>query len=101
MLSIKKQIVTDEASKPVAVVINYHDWQRIEALLAEREQNLLSKLATTSAVVWSPQVDQQAISSFTKSLIDQNLDSFPIMQLAETGFAEWNDPEEDIYNDVA
>jgi hypothetical protein len=68
MLSIKKQIVTDEASKPVAVVINYHDWQRIEALLAEREQNLLSKLATTSAVVWSPQVDQQGVQALSNLL---------------------------------
>ncbi|CAD0226777.1 MULTISPECIES: hypothetical protein [Planktothrix] len=32
---------------------------------------------------------------------DEELNVFPIMQLAETGFAEWNDPEEDIYNDVA
>ena len=24
-----------------------------------------------------------------------------IMQLAETGFQDWNDPEEDIYNDEA
>ncbi|MEB3192540.1 MAG: hypothetical protein VKL42_19520 [Snowella sp.] len=78
MLSIKTQIVTDEASKPVAVVINYHDWQKIEALL----------------------VDRQVISSLPKSPVEENLDVFPIMQLAETGFAEWNDPEEDIYNDV-
>lgn len=68
MLSIKKQIVTDEASKPVAVVINYHDWQRIEALLIEREQNLLSKLAATSAVVWSPQVDRQAVQALSNLL---------------------------------
>lgn len=79
MLSIKTQIVTDETSKPVAVVINYHDWQKIEALL----------------------VDRQVISSLPKSPVEENLDVFPIMQLAETGFAEWNDPEEDIYNDVA
>lgn len=63
MLSIKKQIVTDEASKPVAVVINYHDWQRIEALLpqlkvvseiqeeAENSKVLMSYAGTISLAV--------------------------------------------------
>jgi hypothetical protein len=74
--------------------------KRIETLLSEQEHNLLLELEATSAVVWSPQVDQQAISSLLKSSINENRDVFPIMQLAETGFAEWNDPEEDIYNDV-
>ena len=87
MRLIKKQIVTDEDLNPVAVIINYHDWKRIEALLFEHEHNLL--------------VDKQAVSLFAKSLTDEELNVFPIMQLAETGFAEWNDPEEDIYNDVA
>ena len=87
MQAIKKQIVTDEDFNPVAVIINYHDWQRIEALLFEREQNLLG--------------DKQGVSLLAKSLTDEELNVFPVMQLAETGFAEWNDPEEDIYNDVA
>ena len=87
MRLIKKQIVTDEDLNPVAVIINYHDWKRIEALLFEHEHNLL--------------VDKQAVSLFAKSLTDEELNVFPIMQLAETGFSEWNDPEEDIYNDVA
>ena len=87
MQAIKKHIVTDEDFNPVAVIINYHDWQRIEALLFERERNLLG--------------DKQGVSLLAKSLTDEELNVFPIMQLAETGFAEWNDPEEDIYNDVA
>lgn len=33
MIPIKKQIVTDEAMQPVAVIISYADWQQIEALL--------------------------------------------------------------------
>lgn len=74
--------------------------KKLEALLSEREHNLLLELETTSAVVWSPQADQQAISSLLQSSIDENRDVFPIMKLAETGFAEWNAPEEDIYNDV-
>ena len=31
--------------------------------------------------------------------LSQDPDTFNLMQLAETGFSEWNDPEEDIYND--
>ncbi|PSO95187.1 MAG: hypothetical protein BRC48_09080 [Cyanobacteria bacterium QS_9_48_30] len=33
MLAFKKKIVTDETIRPVAVLINYQDWQRIEKLL--------------------------------------------------------------------
>ncbi len=33
MLPIKKQIVTDEAMRPVAVLIDYEDWHKIEELL--------------------------------------------------------------------
>jgi hypothetical protein len=33
MHPIKKQIVTDESMRPVAVIIDYTDWQNIEALL--------------------------------------------------------------------
>ncbi|WP_414542261.1 hypothetical protein [Nostoc sp. CCY0012] len=33
------------------------------------------------------------------SEIEERLDNVKMMQLAETGFQEWNDPEEDIYHD--
>ncbi|TVP61260.1 MAG: hypothetical protein EA343_14755 [Nodularia sp. (in: Bacteria)] len=33
------------------------------------------------------------------SEIEERLETVTMMQLAETGFQEWNDPEEDIYND--
>lgn len=33
MLIVKKQIVTDETMRPVAVLIDYQDWQKIEKLL--------------------------------------------------------------------
>lgn len=35
MLPFQKKIVTDEAMRPVAVLIDYQDWQRIEKLLEE------------------------------------------------------------------
>lgn len=31
--------------------------------------------------------------------IEERVENLTMMQLAETGFAEWNDPEENIYND--
>ena len=31
--------------------------------------------------------------------ISEKIATTEMMQLAETGFQEWNDPEEDIYND--
>ena len=38
-----------------------------------------------------------------QSKIDKNihnyLNTFKIMKMIESGFREWNDPEEDIYND--
>ncbi|AHJ27918.1 hypothetical protein PN465_04030 [Nodularia spumigena CS-584] len=34
------------------------------------------------------------------SAIEERLETLTIMQLAETGFQEWNDPEEDIYNAI-
>ncbi len=33
MLSIRKKIVTDEAMQPIAVQIDYQDWQKIEKML--------------------------------------------------------------------
>jgi hypothetical protein len=33
--------------------------------------------------------------------IEERIETMKMMQLAETGFQEWNDPEEDIYNDEA
>ena len=37
MVTIKKQIVLDEEKHPVAVIIDYQDWQKIEALLQQTE----------------------------------------------------------------
>lgn len=54
MQVIKKQIVTDEAFNPVAVIINYQDWQRIEMILNRTEQeNLLEEAVDTSKVLMS------------------------------------------------
>ncbi|WP_319420651.1 hypothetical protein [Pleurocapsa sp. FMAR1] len=36
---------------------------------------------------------------FLKEQLEEKLETLQMMQLAETGFTEWNDPEEDIYNE--
>lgn len=33
MFNIRKRIVTDEANRPVEVLINYEDWRRVEEAL--------------------------------------------------------------------
>jgi uncharacterized protein YheU (UPF0270 family) len=68
MPAIKKQIVTDEALNPVAVIINYQDWQRIETILKQQEQAILDQLAETEAVVWSPQVEPAAVKALSNLL---------------------------------
>lgn len=41
MKPIKKQIVTDELMNPVAVLIDYQDWQEIEKILElDRQQDI-------------------------------------------------------------
>ena len=36
MIHIKRKIVTDEKMQPVAVLIDYEDWEKIERLLADK-----------------------------------------------------------------
>lgn len=50
MLPVRKKIVSDEAMRPVAVLIDYEDWQRIERLLdahqfLEKEELNIAKYA--------------------------------------------------------
>ncbi|MFN6518421.1 MAG: hypothetical protein RMY29_028585 [Nostoc sp. CreGUA01] len=46
---------------------------------------------------------QLPVEEFIKLMaeMEERLETVTMMQLAETGFQEWNDPEEDIYNDEA
>ncbi len=50
MLHIKKQIVTDEAMRPVAVIIDYDDWQKIEAIL-QREPDDRTSIETYAGTI--------------------------------------------------
>jgi hypothetical protein len=52
MQPIKKQIVTDESMRPVAVLIDYEDWQAIEKILETyQQQNITPSLATFAGVI--------------------------------------------------
>jgi PHD/YefM family antitoxin component YafN of YafNO toxin-antitoxin module len=42
MLNIRRKIVTDETKRPVAVLIDYEDWEKIEKLLQEQESRASS-----------------------------------------------------------
>jgi hypothetical protein len=52
MKPIKKQIVTDESMRPVAVLIDYQDWQAIEKILEiYQQQDTASELAAYAGVI--------------------------------------------------
>ncbi|MGI0488683.1 hypothetical protein ACN4EK_25015 [Pantanalinema rosaneae CENA516] len=52
MKPIKKQIVTDESMRPVAVLIDYQDWQAIEEILETyQQQDTASALAEYAGVI--------------------------------------------------
>jgi len=52
MKSIKKRIVTDESMRPVAVLIDYEDWQIIEKILeTQQQQETASALADYAGVI--------------------------------------------------
>jgi hypothetical protein len=66
--------------------------QLSEPLLQE-VNNFIDSLLLNENQTISPQTSMDNIN------LSQDPDTFNLMQLAETGFSEWNDPEEDIYND--
>ena len=67
----------NQLSEPLLQEVNNF----IDSLLLQQNQNI------------SPKTPTDNIN------LSQDSDTFNLMQLAETGFSEWNDPEEDIYND--
>ena len=62
-----------------------------EPLLQEVNKFIDSLLLKQKQTVFSSLISDQPTS--------QNVDTLDFMQIAETGFLEWNDLEEDIYND--
>ncbi len=65
MLPLKKKIVTDEAMRPVAVLIDYQDWQQIEKILSR----WVEKFTTMSLRVKLSQMNElQELCGFYISL---------------------------------
>jgi hypothetical protein len=50
MLPFKKKIVTDESMRPIAVLIDYKDWEKIEQIL-ENYQPQTSDLSRFAGVL--------------------------------------------------
>jgi hypothetical protein len=65
MHPIKKQIVTDESMQPVAVIIDYNDWQNIEVILKNAPEPAqltdLSSFAGSISLSIDPLTYQQQI----------------------------------------
>lgn len=65
MLSFKKKIVTDEAMRPVAVLIDYQDWKQIEKILEahqlQKEELNLNRYAGVIQLTQDPLEYQQQI----------------------------------------
>ena len=66
MLPVNKKIVTDEAMRPIAVLIDYQDWQRIEQILEayqaqQKEEFNLNKYVGVIKLTQDPLEYQQQI----------------------------------------
>ncbi|MEG4506247.1 hypothetical protein QUA81_21620 [Microcoleus sp. F6_B4] len=66
MLPVRKKLVTDEAMRPVAVLIDYEDWQKIEQLLEtliiqKKEKSNLAKYAGVIKLTQDPLEYQRQI----------------------------------------
>jgi hypothetical protein len=63
MIPVNKKIVTDEAMRPVAVLIDYQDWERIEQILnayqSQQENFDLNKYAGVIKLTQDPLEYQQ------------------------------------------
>ena len=66
MLPFRKRIVTDESMRPVAVLIDYEDWRKIEQLLEasqllEKEEFNIAKYAGVIKLTEDPLQYQQRV----------------------------------------
>ena len=71
MLAVKKQIVTDEAMRPVSVLIDYQDWQKIDKLLdkaqeANKESSTIPKVEDNSVATKNESPEKIANSNQKK-----------------------------------
>ncbi|MDD1413726.1 hypothetical protein MEN41_03340 [Dolichospermum sp. ST_con] len=79
-------------TQPVSnAIISVESYQKLVNRVQELEERILNQESKILGI--------ESITS--KINFSDNGNTLTIMQLAETGFQEWNDPEEDIYNDEA
>lgn len=89
-------VLLTNQSQPTHVLTSAKSYQKLIDRVKELEDMVLSQAAETD--LSQSKMFGRKVSTFTlKHLI--NSDTLTMMQLAETGFQEWNDPEEDIYNE--
>ncbi len=70
--------------------------------IEESHQTLVNRVQELEERILNQESKILGIEAFTSKMkLADNGNTLTIMQLAETGFQEWNDPEEDIYNDQA
>ncbi|MTJ55469.1 hypothetical protein FJR38_23710 [Anabaena sp. UHCC 0253] len=79
-------------TKPISSgIISVENYQILVNRVKELEDRILNQESKILGI--------EAFTSKMKLADHGNI--LTMMQLAETGFQEWNDPEEDIYNDEA
>lgn len=87
-----ERIAIAQQGNPVAALITYADLKRFEELEAVLPRkaylNMISLLPVEEIIALLAQLEER-------------VETVKMMQLAETGFEEWKDLEEDIYNDEA
>jgi hypothetical protein len=82
------QLMTEPVSSGIISVESYQ-------ILVNRVKELEDRILNQESKILK-------IEAFTSKMkLADNGNILTMMQLAETGFQEWNDPEEDIYNDEA
>ncbi|WP_217360052.1 DUF6334 family protein [Anabaena sp. UHCC 0253] len=89
---VQNQQLSQIMTKPISSgIISVENYQILVNRVKELEDRILNQESKILGI--------EAFTSKMKLADHGNI--LTMMQLAETGFQEWNDPEEDIYNDEA
>lgn len=89
-------VLLTNQSQPTHVLTSAKSYQKLIDRVKELEDMVSGQVAETD-ISQSKMVARKVSTSTLTHLT--NSDILTMMQLAETGFQEWNDPEEDIYNE--
>ncbi|AFZ23254.1 hypothetical protein Cylst_0930 [Cylindrospermum stagnale PCC 7417] len=95
MAAMQPVLLTNQ-SQLTHVLTSAKSYQKLIDRIKELE-DMVSGQAAETDMSQSKMVGRKVSTSTLKHLT--NSDTLTMMQLAETAFQEWNDPEEDIYNE--